>query len=98
MSLSHMPAMAHADRLAGERIGLERGEEQRHVGHVLDRCEFLVHGLCQHDLLDHALLADAELLGLLGKPGQMTLARTPCAAPSLAITRARPSRPCLAVT
>src|SRR5262245_24480891 len=63
--LAHVPAMAHADRLAGERIGLEGGEEQRHVGHVLDRGEFLVHRLCQHDLLDHALLADAELLRLL---------------------------------
>src|SRR5207342_1706147 len=64
--LAHMPAMAHADRLAGERIGLEGGEEQGHVGHVLDRGELLVHGLGEHDLLDHALLADAELLGLLG--------------------------------
>src|SRR6478672_7845329 len=65
-SLAHMPAMAHADRLAGERIGLEGGEEQRHVGDVLDRGELLVHRLGQHDLLDHALPADAELLRLLG--------------------------------
>ena len=36
-SLAHMPAMADADRLAGERVGLEGGEEQGHVGHVLDR-------------------------------------------------------------
>ena len=65
-SLAHMPAMADADRLAGERIGLEGGEEQGHVGHVLDRGEFLVHRLGEHDLLDHALLADAERLRLLG--------------------------------
>ena len=36
--------------------------------------------------------------GVRTKPGQITFARTPCAAPSLAITRARPSSPCLAVT
>src|SRR6476619_5136657 len=65
-SLARMPAMAYADRLAGERIGLEGGEEQGHVGHVLDRGEFLVHRLGEHDLLDHALLADAERLRLLG--------------------------------
>src|SRR5512138_924314 len=64
--LAHMPAMAYADRLAGERVGLEGCEEQGHLGHVLDRGELLVHRLGEHDLLDHALLADAELLGLLG--------------------------------
>src|SRR5690606_11818608 len=36
--------------------------------------------------------------GLRTKPGQITFARTPAAAPSLATVRARPSRPCLAVT
>src|SRR6476620_12271589 len=65
-SLAHMPAMADADRLAGERVSLEGGEEQSHVGHVLDRGELLVHRLGQHDLLDYALLADAERLCLLG--------------------------------
>ena len=95
--------------LTGERIGLEGGKEQGDVGHVLDRGEFLVHGLRQHDLLDDALLADAELLvacsgicfstsGVLTNPGQITLARTLCAAPSLAITRAKPSSPCFAAT
>src|SRR6476620_4979393 len=65
-ALAHMPAMADADRLAGERVSLEGGEEQSHVGHVLDRGELLVHRLGQHDLLDYALLADAERLCLLG--------------------------------
>src|SRR5262245_34426809 len=64
--LAHMPAMAHADRLPGERVGLEGGEEQGHVSDILDRCELLVHCLGEHNLLDHALLADAELLGLFG--------------------------------
>ncbi len=36
--------------------------------------------------------------GVRTKPGQMTLVRTPFLPPSLAITRARPSNPCLAVT
>src|SRR5262249_27259708 len=36
--------------------------------------------------------------GVRTKPGQITLARTPWAAPSLATTFARPMRPCLAVT
>src|SRR5689334_23331105 len=36
--------------------------------------------------------------GVRTKPGQTTLARTPCAAPSLATTLARPTSPCLAVT
>src|SRR5215470_9004412 len=36
--------------------------------------------------------------GVRTKPGQITLARTPCSAPSLATTRARPSRACLAET
>jgi hypothetical protein len=61
-----MPAMAHADRLTGERIGLEGGEEQRDLRDVFHRGKFLVHGLGEHDLLNHALLADAELLGLFG--------------------------------
>ena len=36
--------------------------------------------------------------GVRTKPGQITLARTPCFAPSLAITLASPIRPCFAVT
>ena len=36
--------------------------------------------------------------GVRTKPGQMTLARMPSLAPSLATVRASPSRPCLAVT
>ena len=34
--------------------------------------------------------------GVRTNPGQITLERTPCGAPSLATTRHRPSRPCLA--
>ena len=36
--------------------------------------------------------------GVRTKPGQITLARTPCLAPSLATVLASPMRPCLAVT
>src|SRR5262249_26213540 len=36
--------------------------------------------------------------GVRTKPGQITLSRTPCAAPSFATTLARPISPCLAVT
>src|SRR5262249_873713 len=36
--------------------------------------------------------------GVRTKPGQMTLARTPCLAPSFATTLASPINPCLAVT
>src|SRR5262249_13654419 len=36
--------------------------------------------------------------GVRTKPGQMTLARTPCSPPSFAIVLARPISPCLAVT
>jgi len=61
-----MPTMADADGLARQSIGLEGGKEQGDVGHVLDRGEFLVHGLAKQHLLDDALLTDAELLGLLG--------------------------------
>ena len=51
---------------AGQRVGLECGEQQRDLGDVLDRGELLVDGLGEHHLFDHALLGDAELLGLLG--------------------------------
>ncbi|MCY1510292.1 hypothetical protein D9M68_446650 [compost metagenome] len=36
--------------------------------------------------------------GVRTKPGQITLARTPCFAPSFATVLASPMRPCLAVT
>src|SRR5262245_10598106 len=64
--LSHMPAMAHADRLAGERVGLRACEEQGDVGDVLYGGEALIPRLGEHDRLDDARLADTELLGLLG--------------------------------
>ena len=39
--------MADADRLAGQRVGLERGEEQRHLRDILDRGELVVDRLGQ---------------------------------------------------
>src|SRR5262245_35958628 len=63
--LAHMPAMAHANRLAGERVSFERSEKQGDFGDVLYRGELLVDGLAEQDFLHHAFLGDAELLGLL---------------------------------
>src|ERR1700761_6882543 len=41
--LLHEPAMADDDRLAGQRVGLERGKEQRRLGDVIRGGEFTVH-------------------------------------------------------
>ncbi len=53
-------------RLAGERVRLEGGEEERGFGHVLDRGELAVDRVLQHDVLDDVLLGDAELLPCSG--------------------------------
>ena len=62
----HAPAVAHHERLAGQRVRSERGEEESRFGHVLDRGELAVHGVLEHDGLDDLLFGDAELLRLLG--------------------------------
>ena len=36
-------------RLAGQRVGLEAGEEQHRLGDVLGRRELAVDGVLQHD-------------------------------------------------
>ena len=41
-------------------------KKQRGLRHVFHRREFAIHGFFQHDVLDHLLLRNAELLGLLG--------------------------------
>src|SRR5215831_17828833 len=106
--LLHEPTMADDERLASQCFRIEGGEEQRRLGNVLDRGELAIHGFLQHNVLDHFLFCNSEFLACSGiclstsgvrtKPGQITLARTLCAAPSLATTFARPIRPCLAVT
>src|SRR6185437_11850854 len=45
LCLLHRPAVADDERLAGERGGLERGEEEGGFRDVLDRSELAVHGL-----------------------------------------------------
>src|ERR1700735_4194206 len=65
-ALLHEPAVADDDGLAGERVGTERREEQRGFRHVVHRGEFAIHGLLEHDVLDHLLLGDTEFPGLLG--------------------------------
>lgn len=48
----HEPAMAHDQRLAGQRVAFEAGKEYRRFGDVLDRGEFSVHRVLQHYVLD----------------------------------------------
>ena len=52
----HEPAVGHHQRLAGQRIRLERCEEQRRLGDVLDSGELAVNRVLEHDLLDNILL------------------------------------------
>ena len=54
----HKPSMAHHQGLPGERVAREGGEQQRHLGDVFDGRELTVHGLLEHHVLDHLLLAD----------------------------------------
>src|SRR4051794_28489840 len=63
--LLHEPAMADDDRLTGQRVRAERGEEQRGLGDIPDRGEFTVHGFLQHDFPDYPLLRYSQFPGLL---------------------------------
>src|SRR3954465_8168722 len=65
-ALLHEPAVTHHQRLAGQRVGREGGEEEGGRGDVGRRCELAIDGLLQHHLLDDVVLADAECLRLLG--------------------------------
>src|SRR3954465_8949715 len=65
-ALLHEPAVAHHQRLAGERVGREGGEEEGGRGDVGGGGELAVAGFLEHHLLDDVVLADAERLGLLG--------------------------------
>src|SRR6476620_2981349 len=65
-ALFHVPAVAHDERLAGQRVRRERCEQRGDLGDVVERCELAVDGVLEHDLLDDVLLADAERRGLLG--------------------------------
>ena len=53
-------------RLAGHRVGRERGAEQRGRRHVVDGGEFAIHRLLEHHVLDDLFLGDAQRLRLLG--------------------------------
>src|SRR5690349_19145965 len=46
--LLHEPAVAHHQRLAGERVGLERREEERDFGDVLHGREYAIDRLLEH--------------------------------------------------
>src|ERR1022692_3990512 len=63
--LLHEPAVADDEGLAGQRVRVERGEEQRGLRHVLDRGELAVDRVLQHHGLDDGVLRNAERLGLL---------------------------------
>lgn len=65
MSL-HESAVAHHRRLASQHIRLERCEEQRRLGDVLDSGELAVDRVLEHDVLDNILLRLAEDACLLG--------------------------------
>src|SRR6187399_3643562 len=64
--LAHMPAMAHANRLAGECVGFERSKKECHLGNVGQSGELLVYRLAKQDFFDDALLGDSQLFGLFG--------------------------------
>src|SRR5260370_32660184 len=66
MASLHEPAVAYHQRLPGQRIRLERGEEQRRLGDVLDRGELAIDRVLEHDVLDHVLFGDSERFRLLG--------------------------------
>ena len=72
---------------------VESSKEQGKLGNILHRREFVVHGLGEHDLLNDSFLPAMlsslacsgicfSTRGVFTKPGQMTLARTLCLAPS----------------
>src|SRR5262249_36337 len=66
VALLHEPAVAHHQRLPGERVRGKCREEQRNLGDVIDGRELAVDSLLEHHLLDNVFLGDAERLRLLG--------------------------------
>ncbi len=104
----HAPAVADNQRLTGQRIGLEGGEEERRLGDIRDRRELTIDGLLEHDLLDDGLLGDPELARLFGnlpfneqgsnKAWRNDVGKHAMPGTFLVITLARPMSPCLAAT
>jgi hypothetical protein len=100
--------VAEDERLAGERVGREGAKKSAAAAMsalvvnspstVSFSITFLI---TSSSLIPSAFACSGICLSTSGvrtKPGQMTLARTLCLAPSLAITLARPISPCLAAT
>jgi hypothetical protein len=95
--------VADDERLPGQCVARERREQQCHLCDVGGRGEFAIDGFLEQSL---SLIASAlacsgicfSTRGVRTKPGQMTLARMLCGAPSLATVFASPMRPCFAVT
>ena len=58
--------MAHDEGLPGEGVRLERGEEERHLGHIGERGELAVDRLLEHDVAHDRLFRDPERARLLG--------------------------------
>ena len=87
-ALLHEPAVADDERLAGQRVGRECREEQRGFGDVLD----VVNSPSTVSLSITFLMTSSSVMpssfacsgicfstsGVRTKPGQITLARTPC--------------------
>ena len=49
-----MPAVAHDQGLAGQRVGAEAGKEDRGFGDVFDRRELAIYRVLQHDVGESA--------------------------------------------
>src|SRR5262245_12141085 len=61
----HEPAVADDQRLAGQGVAFEPGEENRRLGDVSDGRELAVDRLLQHHVLDDLGFGNAQLLRLL---------------------------------
>ena len=85
--------MADDDGLAGNCIGAESSQERGGLGNIFDRREFAVHGIFNMTFFMTSCSERSSSVacsgiclstsGMRTKSGQMTLARTPCAAPFL---------------
>ncbi len=64
--LVHAPAVAGDDGLAGECGRGEGGQEQREIGDIGGGGELAIHGVFQHHVFNHLVLADVQFFGLLG--------------------------------
>lgn len=84
--------------------GSARSKARQHHSDIRDGREFAVHSLLEHDILDPSSSERPRSFACSGIclstrnmrtiPGHITLAQTPCLAPSLATTLQSPRRPC----